>query len=160
MSDQQELWDMLEDFHVCMATTRDGEVLRSRPMAPVIDADKGLIRFLSAGHAPKVSEINAEHDINLSFADADSMNFVSVSGRATISRDRAAIRELWNPFAAAWFEGDAETADVVVLAVQPTEAEYWDGKSSKVARLWQIAKANMTGSRPDMGDNAKVDLTR
>lgn len=160
MSDEQELWDMLEDFHVCMATTRDGDVLRSRPMAPAVDAAEGVIRFLSGAHAPKVGEVNAEHDINLSFADADSMNFISISGRATVSRDREIIRELWNPYADAWFEGDAETADVVVLTVRPTEAQYWDGNSSKIARMWEIAKAKMTGNRPDMGDNAKVNLTR
>lgn len=160
MSEERELWDMLEDFHVCMATTRDGDVLRSRPMAPAIDPAEEVIRFLSAAHSPKVGEINAEHDINLSFADPDSMSFVSVSGRATISRDRATIRELWNPYADAWFEGDAETADVVVLTVRPTEAQYWDGDSSKIARMWEIAKAKMTGARPDMGDNAKLDLGR
>jgi general stress protein 26 len=160
MNDVHELWDMLEDFHVCMATTRDGDVLRSRPMAPAIDPAEGVIRFLSAAQAPKVDEISAGHDINLSFADVDDMNFVSVSGRATISRDRALIRELWNPYADAWFEGDAETADVVVLTVRPTEAQYWDGNSSRVARMWEIAKAKMTGSKPDMGDSGKVDLSR
>jgi general stress protein 26 len=160
MSDVQELWDMLEDFHVCMATTRDGDVLRSRPMAPVIDPAEGVIRFLSASSAPKVAEINAEHDINLSFADEDDMSFVSVSGRATVSRDRALIRELWSPYADAWFEGDAETADVVVLTVRPEEAQYWDGSSSKIARIWEIAKAKLTGSRPDMGDSAKINLSR
>lgn len=160
MSDEKELWDMLDDFHVCMATTRDNDVLRSRPMAPVVDAEEGVIRFLSAAHSPKIGEIDAEHDINLSFADADSMTFVSISGHAAISRDRATIRELWSPYADAWFEGDAETADVVVLTVRPTEAQYWDGNSSKVARILEIAKAKMTGSRPDMGDNAKLNLGR
>lgn len=160
MTTEHEFWDLIEEFDVCMVTTLHGQDLHSRPMAPYVVREDNVIRFLSGGSAPKVAEIKDDADVNLAFSNPDDMTFASLSGRATISRDRGLIRELWNSYADAWFEGDAETADVVVVTVRPTHGQYWDGTGSKAGRAWELAKAKLTGSKPDMGENAKVDLGR
>jgi general stress protein 26 len=157
-NDQQQLWDMIKDFHVCMATTHDGATLRSRPMAPRVDKEEGVIRFLTKADSAKVGEVNADHDINLAFSAPKDMDFVSVSGTATISTDRRLIKELWNSYADAWFDGGPESADVAVVTVRPSQAELWDGESSKLKTLWEIAKAKATDRKPDLGENKKVLL--
>ncbi|MBI1181141.1 MAG: pyridoxamine oxidase [Alphaproteobacteria bacterium] len=158
MSDQQQLWDMLDDFHVCMATTHDGGTLRSRPMVPRIDRDAGVIRFLTEGGAHKVREVEADHDINLAFAEPRKMEFVSLSGTANISHDRAQVKALWNAYADAWFDGGPEDADVAVVTVRPTQAELWNGESNKIRTIWEIAKATSGSGHPDLGENRKVKL--
>ena len=160
MGHEDEFWDILEDAEVCMVTTEGGGRLHSRPMAPHVDRERKLVRFLTGGSAPKVGEILHESEVNLAFSDPGSMNFASVSGRAEISRDRELIRELWNGFADAWFEGDAETADVAVVTVRPDQGQYWNGTGSRIAQMWELAKAKATGGKPDMGDNAKVEIGR
>ena len=47
-----------------------------------------------------------------------------------------------------------------MVTVRPDQGQYWNGTSSKIAQIWEIAKAKATGSKPDMGDNAKVTIGR
>ncbi len=43
---RRDLWELVRSIPVCMLTTRDGDMLRSRPMATVIDEDKQEFLFL------------------------------------------------------------------------------------------------------------------
>jgi general stress protein 26 len=158
MSDAKQLWNMLDDFSVCMATTHDDGVLRSRPMMPKIDREAGVIHFLTEADAHKVSEVQKDHDINLAFSEPKNMEFVSVSGKANVSHDRTLVKELWNRYADAWFEGGPEKADVAVVTVKPSQAELWDGESSTIKTVWEVAKATAGNRQPDLGENRKLNL--
>jgi general stress protein 26 len=158
MSDQQRFWDVLEDFHFCMATTHDGQTLRSRPMSPRVDPDEGVIRFLSEASSAKTEQIEANHDINLAFIAPKEKNFISVSGTASISRDRALIRELWNSAADAWFPGGPDSAEVVAITVSPSLAEWWDGESSKLKSMWEMSRARREDRKPDLTEHRKVSF--
>ena len=120
MTARSDVWKLLNKFSTCMVTTHDGKKLHSRPMAPHFEEKEERIRFLTEAGSPKTSEIANDHAVNLAFADEKSMTFVSLSGRATVSHDRALIRELWNAYADSWFEGDADTANVAVITVRPS----------------------------------------
>ncbi|MCV0397963.1 MAG: pyridoxamine 5'-phosphate oxidase family protein [Rhizobiaceae bacterium] len=158
MSDRSDFWKKINKFRTCMVTSEDGDKLHSRPMAPHIDEDAGKIRFLTEAGSPKTREIREDHDVNLAFADEGSMLFISVAGRASISKDRAVIKELWNSYADAWFDGDAETANVEVITVVPEEAQFWDRSGSTLVQLYELAKSKLTDSKPNMGDNRKLAL--
>lgn len=159
--DMQALWDVLSEFTYAMMITHDEidgvKLMRGRPMAAYLDADAGLIRFLSERTDDKVEEVHAEHDVCLSFAQPGENRFASVSGRATLTTDRALIRKLWGPAADSWFEGDAETADVAVIEVRPVEAEYWRKDETALTRAFQFAKGLVTHDTPDIGENRKID---
>ena len=45
----------------------------------------------------------------------------------------------------------------MIIEVQGTSAEYWDGPGSKVIQVLNLVKAKATGQRYE-GDNEKVDL--
>lgn len=158
MTVKSDIWKELQRFGTCMITTRDGRSMHSRPMAPHFEEDENRIRFLTEAGSPKTEEIADDSAVNLAFADERSMTFVSVSGRATVSHDRRLIRELWNSYADAWFEGDAETANVAVITVKPAEAQIWNGTGSRLLQFLEVAKARVAGGRPDMGENAKVGM--
>lgn len=159
MSTENDFWDLIDDFEVCMVTTESNGKLHSRPMAPYVVREDNVIRFLTEGSAQKVGEILQDHEVNLAFADPGSMNYASVAGRADISRDRELIREMWNSYADMWFEGGPDNADVAVVTVRPTEAQFWNGAGGRIAQAWEMAKAKLTGSKPDMGETAKVNLS-
>ncbi|MCW2956494.1 MAG: putative ral stress protein, partial [Thermoleophilia bacterium] len=78
-----------------------------------------------------------------------------------LSEDRELIRELWTPFARAWFQGPDDPA-ICVLRFHPEEAEYWDTpKGGKPAQLLKFAAAALTGSqqrREDSGDHGRLNL--
>ena len=154
--DKDQFWDIIEEVSVCMVTTNDGDIMRSRPMAPYIDKDARTIQFMTDGNSAKVFELNADQDIALSFANPDKMLFASVSGRGVVSRDRALIRDLWGPYAEVFFGGNSADADVAVIKVKPTQAEFWDNRKGRVAMAAELTKAYFTDEGPNLGENAKL----
>lgn len=151
-----EFWTRIDAMSICMMTTHDGAQLRSRPMAAKVH--QGQICFLTQADSPKTGEIADDDHVNLAFVDQSANDYVSVSGRARLSSDRSLIKTLWGPFADAWFEGDAETANVKVVSVDPESAQIWDGESNSIKAAWEIAKGIFTDVKPDMGEVRKVSL--
>lgn len=159
MSDEpvEKLWSLIEDIGVCMLTTRDGGILRSRPM--VADVNKGTheFRFITSLSSHKTDELAANPDVNIAFSDPDDDEYVSVSGQASLTQDRALIEELWNPYAEAWFKGGKDDPDIGVIRVVASKAEYWEG-SNTLKQSWSLLKAVVGDSKPDLGENRKVSL--
>ena len=156
----RKLRELIREIDFAMLTTvePDGS-LRSRPMSNNGDVEfDGDLWFFTRASAPKVDEIEQEQHVNVSFARPDKQQYVSVSGRARLVRDRRKIEELWNPAYKAWFPDGLEDPDLALLQVTAEKAEYWDGNSSVVAHLVGLAKAVATGSSYGAGENEKVDL--
>ena len=154
----RELWGILKDFKTCMMVTDDDGIIRARPMAPTVDESAGQIHFLTKRGSQKVEELHHEQDVCLTFSDVDDMCFASVSGRGTASTSRELIDELWSPLAGMWFEGDKDTADVVVISITPEQAEFWKNEDGKIKTAWEFGKGYLTGETPDIGTNEKVEL--
>ncbi len=118
----------------------------------------GDLWFFVAASSPQVAEIGDSRQVNLSFANPGGNTYVSLSGTAALVRDRAKIEELWNPLFKAWFPDGQDDADLALLKVTPTEAEYWDSPNGKVVQVIGFAKALLTGERADVGESEKVDF--
>lgn len=158
-TDTDRLWEMLEDISICMVTTKDGDVLRSRPMAPYVDEEKRTIRFITDGESAKLLEIAENRDIALSFADQSKMIFASVSAKASVSRNKALIAKMWGPYAEIFISGGPDEADVAVIEAQPEQAEFWDNSKGKIAIAAEMTRAFFSDDGSDLGDNAKLDLS-
>ena len=154
--DIDRTWELMKKIGFAMMVTRDGEKLRARPMAAYLDRDANTIFFLSDARRHKDDEIAANPAINLSFADAGDMKFVSVSGTAAVSNDRAKIKELFSTPAKAWWDS-AEDPNIRVLKFTPDEAEFWDSPGTVISYV-KMAAAAVSGTRPDIGTNRKVAI--
>ena len=154
--DIDRTWELMKKIGFAMMVTRDGEKLRARPMAAYLDRDANTIFFLSDVRRHKDDEIAANSAINLSFADAGDMKFVSVSGTAAVSNDRAKIKELFSTPAKAWWDS-AEDPNIRVLKFTPDEAEFWDSPGTVISYV-KMAAAAVSGTRPDIGTNRKVAI--
>ena len=154
--DTARAWELIEKIGFCMFSSMDGEEIRSRPMAAYVERDEDRILFLTDAESHKDEEIAAHPNVNLAFADAGSHSYVSVTGRATISNDRDKIREIFNVPAKAWWDSP-EDPSLRLLVVTPNDAQYWDSPG-KIRSYIKMAAAAVSSARPDMGDNAKVDM--
>ena len=154
-----KLGKLIEDIGFAMLTTAmpDG-TLRSRPMATQRTPFDGTLWFFTPAESAKVHEVQAERHVNVSYADPAKNNYVSVSGRATVVRDRAKVKELWSESLRTWFPKGADDPDIALLKVTVDAAEYWDAPSSAMVHLYGYAKAVTTGKRPGPGENEKVNL--
>lgn len=153
--ESQEIWSLIKDIKVAMMTTRDGQILRSRPMHNVQKDFDGIVWFFSAKSSHKMDELEEDHHANLSYADVHNDRFVSLSGHVSFTDDRELIDKFWNPFVAAWFPDGKEDPDITLLRTEITHAESWDAESNRMVQLYELAKANVKGEEPDLGENKK-----
>jgi general stress protein 26 len=155
-ADIDRTWELMKKIGFAMLVTHDGDKLRARPMAAHVDRDANTIYFLTDSRRHKDGEIARNPNINLSFADASDQKYVSVTGTAAVSNDRAKIRELFSTPAKAWWDS-AEDPNIRVLKVSPDDAEFWDSPGTVISYV-KMAAAAVTGTRPDIGTNRKVAI--
>ncbi len=81
--------------------------------------------------------------------------YATVFGKLAVVNDSDKLDELWNAFAAAWFENGRDDSAVQLVKFTPHEAEIWSGDGG-ASFLYEIAKANITGDTPDAGEHGRV----
>jgi general stress protein 26 len=156
----EKLYDLIKDVKICMMTTvePDGS-LHSRPMYCMEADAAGDLWFFTKLQTPKVTEISKDGQVNLGYANPSKQDYVSVSGRAEIVRDRKKIDEKWSEPLKAWFPDGKDDPQIALLRVHPEKGEYWDSPSSTLIHLYGYAKAALTGSSPtELSDQKKVNL--
>lgn len=157
-TDKQTAWSLIETISICMLVTHDGggDELRARPMSAHANPDEGAIYFLTDARNHKDNEIEINENICLTFADTGGQKYVSVTGTANVSHNRSKIDELWSTPAKAWWDSK-DDPNIRVLRVMPSQAEFWDGPGS-IVTLVKMMTAAITGNRPEIGENKKVQL--
>jgi general stress protein 26 len=155
----EKIWGLIKDIHIAMLTTTDTNgSLYSRPMATSQKEFAGELYFLTSVHSGKVEEIRDSAEVNLTYVDTHKSTFVSLTGTASVSRDKARIHELWQPSFKAWFaegEGDPE---ISVLTVHVDEAEYWDAPASSLVRNIRILKRAIAGGAGKVGEHEHLSV--
>lgn len=154
----EKLKSMLEDIDFCMLTTMDGGSLRSRPMSTQEMDENGELWFFTSDKTHKVDEIAKDDRVNAAYSKPNDNVYVSVSGRASIVKDRAKIEELWNPILKAWFPDGLDDPHLTLLKVTVEEAEYWDSPNSTLVQIAGFVKALVTGQQAKGGENEKISL--
>lgn len=158
MSDTEvaKVAELIDDIKIAMLTTvaPDGRLM-SHPMATQDSDFDGTVRFIGERKSQKVANLEANPQVNVAFTGSGS--WVSLSGTARVVSEPAELAKYWDTFTDAWLEGGPENPNNVIIEVQGTSAEYWDGPGSKVIQVLNLVKAKATGQRYE-GDNEKVDL--
>lgn len=154
--DTEKVWTLMEKIGFCLLSTHDGEDIRARPMAAHVDRGENAVYFLTDARHHKDDEIRANPNVGLAFGDPGKQSYVAVTGRATISGDRARIHDLWSTPAKAWWDSP-DDPDIRVLKVVPKDAQYWDSPGTLASYVKMLAAA-VSDTRPAMGDNAKVRM--
>ena len=156
---KKKIGDLIKSIRIAMLTTAsDDGSFDSRPMATQETDFDGVVYFLTREESGKVQEIKADSHVALLYSDPSNAKFVSTKGRASVSKDRAKIHELWNPMYKAWFPQGEEDPSIAVLRVEITEAQYWEASSSKLLRGLKYVAAAATGGAVSLGESGTVNL--
>ena len=142
------------DIAVLTYVSLDGALV-STPMGTQDFEDPGTTWFITERSSDKVRAIEADPRVNVAYS--SKAGWVSLSGTAHVSDDRAKLDELWDASAGAFMSGGPEDPDNVLLRIDGATAEYWENPG-KVAIAVQMAKGLVTDSEPDLGDNDTVTL--
>lgn len=156
----KHLGELIKDIDTAMLTTVGaGGFLVSRPLSSrQATFDGARIWFFVEGDSPKVAEIRKNAKVNLAYASHGKNTYVSLAGKARISRDAAKADALWNDAMKAFFPKGRNDPNLALLEVEVHTAEYWDGPSSKISRAINFVIARVTKTEEVMAENRIVQL--
>ena len=159
-----KLYALIDELEIAMMTTRrpDGH-LESRAMATQKRAAGADVWFVASEDTAKIRDLRADPHVNLAYYKDRTREWISVSGLATLSDDRAKIRELYASDWKMWFadEGDPRhgTPDdprLVLIGVDIHAAVFLEVDKPQPVVLYELAKGWLTGEMPDVGEMHRV----
>lgn len=142
--------DLIDDIGIAMMVCSDSSgQLRSRPMqTQQFDAQNGSIWFFASLDSLQTGQVEKFGTVNLSYACPEKNSYVSVSGDATVLRDRYKMTSLWTPALDEWFPEGLDDPAICLIQVRIDHAEYWDSPSNKAITLYNSAKAFLKDEPP------------
>lgn len=161
-----QLYELIADIKTAMFTTRmrDGRLV-SRPMSTQKRHPMADLWFVTDIESHKIDELEAEPQVNLSYFNTKSYEWVSVSGTATLSTDRDLIRSLYEPDWRAWFgkidevrDGGSEDPRLALILVDASTVVYMKQDKPRPLILFEVLKGMVTGERPDTGEVQRLTL--
>jgi general stress protein 26 len=108
-------------------------------------------------HSAKESDVEAVPQVGLVFIDSNNKAYLSITGRACVTRDAEKTKAAWRKTDEVWWGGPNDP-NVCVLEIEPFTAELWDGPASTAVTAFEFAKARLTGLKPNLGENRKVTV--
>jgi general stress protein 26 len=147
----EKFHELLKDFDTAVLITHGEEThFRARPMAIArVDYNCDLW-FITSEDSAKVHEIEADTRVQI-VCQKGWTSCVSIAGRASLSRDRQKIRELWKTSYQVWFPRGVDDPNIVLLHVTGEHGEYWDNTgANRFTYVYRAIKAVVTGTTPEV----------
>lgn len=160
-----DLYELIDDIEIALMTTRrsDGRLV-TRPMATQDRGPGGDLWFVTNIETDKVDELENDPNVCIGYLDDGSKEWVSVSGKARISRDRDRIHELYEDHWKAYFgdeggerNGGPDDPRLALIFVDAVSVTYMKSRFSKPRVLFEVAKGMMTGEKAELGDKEHLD---
>ncbi|HEY0252187.1 MAG TPA: pyridoxamine 5'-phosphate oxidase family protein [Kofleriaceae bacterium] len=128
----------------------------TRPMTVQKVDENGALWFLSASDSGQNAEIARDANVQLLFQGSPHSEFLTLYGRATISRERQKIDELWSPLYKTWFTEGKDDARITVIRVDPGEGYYWDTKHNRMIAFAKMVAGAVVGKTLDDSIEGKL----
>lgn len=160
-----DLYKLIDGIEIAMFTTRraDGQLV-SRPMATQERVTGTDLWFVTDISSHKLDDLRTDPNVNLSYYNVKSREWVSVAGTATVTQDRNLIKELYKPDWKAWFgdeggekNGGPDDPRLALILVEAQSVEYLVTTKPKPVVLFEVAKAMVTGNPPKVGEQRHLN---
>ncbi len=163
----EQLYELIDGIEVAMLTTRTtAGALVSRPMQTQARRAGTDLWFMTSIESGKVDELIADPHVNLAYYKDGSREYVSVSGLAHVTQDRALVHDLYKSDWKAWL-GDESDQDeerdggpndprIALIEVKAESATYLRVTEPRLVTLFKLATAYATGEPPNTGDVGQV----
>jgi general stress protein 26 len=160
----EDLYKLIDGIETAMLTTRrpDGGLV-SRAMQTQRRTAGVDLWFMSNWFSDKLDEIATNPQVNVSYYRDRTREWVSVSGRAVISRDRNLIRGLYQPDWKMWLgdegganDGSAEDPRIALILVTAEAVTYSKKDRPTPVILFNLVKGMITGEPPKVADLREV----
>lgn len=151
---REQVAEIMRATRIAVLTYEDEQGrLVSTPMGTQDLEDPATVWFITRRSSEKVDAITARPRVNVSYS--SDKGWVSLSGTATVSDDRAKLEELWDPSASAVMDGGPDDPDSVLLRIDGDTAQLWESPG-RVGALLQMAKGLVSDDTPAKDSDAPV----
>ena len=155
---ERRLWKEIDDarFGMLGVPATGGHF---QPMTAFAEPDDNVLWFFTSDDNDLIKAVQDGEDRAMFIVQAKDQDYQAcVSGRLSEDRDRERIERYWTPMVAAWFPRGKDDPNLTLLRFDLDDAQTWASKGA-VRFAWEIAKANLTGDRPDVGSQRRVNLS-
>jgi general stress protein 26 len=156
-----DLYKLIDGIEVAMVTTRraDGHLV-SRPMQTQRRTTGTDLWFMTNVESEKFEELARDPHVNLAYYKDRTREWVSVSGRAILSRDRDLVDSLYQPDWKAWLgdtgdgkrDGGPHDPRIALILVEAESVVYSKSDRPAPVVLFQVVKGMITGQPPKVAD--------
>jgi len=154
---ERKFWDALASDRTMMLGLHAANEGHTRPMTAMLDDEqRGSIWFFTVKDNAMAGQLTEGHRAVATFTAKGHDLFATIHGQLLIEGNPAMIDRLWSSSVAAWYEGGRNDPNIVLLRLDPEQAEIWESASGLLAVL-----KTMLGGDPkrDYRDKvARVDL--
>jgi general stress protein 26 len=147
---------LLKYFRSAMLTTVDSTgAISTRPMGVQghPDAFQGTLWFFADDRSPKVQIIQGGAATALVMQSDDKSAYLHFAGRASVSKDRSKMEELYTPFIKTWFPEGLDDPNITLIRFDADRVDYWESPGGVLQVLGAFTKAIVTGE-PGAGGHA------
>ncbi|MBU6373304.1 MAG: pyridoxamine 5'-phosphate oxidase family protein [Alphaproteobacteria bacterium] len=132
----------------------------AQPMTAFTDATARRLYFFTRSDTDLAQRVadGGEIPATFLFASKDKSTHVVVRGALSISTDTHVIDALWSPMVAAWFERGRTDPKVTLLAFDCGDADLWRNQGGPLKFAFEIVKANLTPTTPNLGSRTQVEM--
>jgi general stress protein 26 len=134
---EEKFWKAIKSDMTVMLGLSGVDDDHSQPMTAQLDDDqsRGPIWFFTSKEVQLVQAMGSGHRAFISFASKGHDLFASIQGELLLENSRATIDRLWNPFAAAWYEGGKDDPKLQLIRFEPERAQIWLNENSLFAGI-------------------------
>ena len=156
----QRIKDVVDKAKTCFFRTgaATGESEGVRPMNVREVDNAGHLWFLMASDSHTVLELTRNPKVDLLFQGSAHSDFLHLIGTATLSRDKARIKQLWEPVLKTWFTEGENDPRITVVQVIPNTGYYWDNKHGNIVAGVKMMIGAATGKTLDDSIEGKIRL--
>ena len=159
-----DLYKLIDGIETAMITTRraDGHLV-SRAMATQRRTAGADLWFMTNAESEKFEEIAKDPHVNVSYYRDRTREWVSVSGKAILSKDRDLIDSLYAPDWKMWlgdqggkYNGGPHDPRIAIILVEAHSVTYSKKDRPTPMVLFELVKGLITGEPPKVADLREV----
>lgn len=155
---EKEFWKHLKSSNTGMLGI-DTPGYHAQPMTAYREEETGTIWFFTLDTSDLAKDIATGGKSGMfTYGSKDQEVWACFHGALSLSRNQAVIDKHWNPIVAAWYPDGKDDPHLTLIKFDGDDGRVWVSKKGALGFFFEVTKANLTKTMPDVGGVADVNL--
>jgi len=151
----EKFWKAIEEHRTGMLGLT-GSTEHFQPMTAFVEPDTNTIWFFTRTDTDLAE--SAAGGAEAMFHFQSKAVYACVDGRLSVDHDQARIDKYWNAHVAAWYPDGKDDPKLTLLRFDASDAAVWISDGGLVKYAFEVVKANVSKSTPDVGERRDLDF--